>query len=146
MDLQLARVRAGHPDGCDVVYLDGDVAERVAFGSAVLDTIRIRRDDLVAVDVAVTPPDIVWRWWHGTVDSVDADRQVAECRRPAGNEGGTATVSVQVPAELRDVVRPDASIWFGHEAEDSLVAIAAAGDHGAARDRLADVREAYGSD
>lgn len=143
MDLQLARVRSGQPDGCDVVYLDGDVTEHVAFGPAVVDQIRVRRNDLVAVDVAVTPPAIVWRWWHGVVDSIDSDRRVAECHRPAGNEGGTAAVSVHVPDELRNAVRPAASIWFGREDDDSLVAIAAGGERGAARARLAGVREAY---
>ncbi|HUW01271.1 MAG TPA: sigma-70 family RNA polymerase sigma factor [Acidimicrobiales bacterium] len=143
MDLQLARVRAGHPDGCEVVYLDGDVVERVSYGSAVRDTIRIRRDDLVAVDVAASPPAIVWRWWHGTVEEIDPDRDRAACRRPAGDDGGTAEVQVRVPKELRDAVRQDVSIWFGHESPDSLVAVAAGSEHRGARKRLNEVREAY---
>lgn len=147
MDLQLARMVRGGGDGCEVTYLEGEVTEWVAFGSAVRDQIRVRRDDLVAVDVSVDPAEVVWRWWHGVVDSATpvgsggSEAGVAMVRRPAGD--GMATVEVCVPPELEGAIHVGDSVWFGRE-DDDLVAVAARGRSDPALARLAAVAEAYG--
>lgn len=138
MHLQLARVRSGSPTGCDVAYLDTDVTEHVGFGAAVVDRIRVRRDDLVAVDVDARPPEIVWRWWHGVVEAVSEGS--ADVRRPTAD--GSAVKPVVVPEELRPAVRPGMSVWFGND-DGTPTAIAVAGDAGPARDRLPSVAAAY---
>lgn len=143
MKLQLARVRGGHDDGCDVAYVDVDVTERVGFGAAVRDTVRVRRDDLVVVDVEADPPEIVWRWWHGTIESIDHD--IAQVRRPVASAEGSAVKEVRLPDELRDAARESTSVWFGREDDrDDLVAVAVASRIEAARSRLPQVEAAYG--
>jgi hypothetical protein len=71
MNLELAIVISGSPNGCLVQYLDQSEPSEAAFSAPVRDRIRIRRQQLVAVDRSVTPSQIVWRLFHGKVHAVD---------------------------------------------------------------------------
>ena len=59
---------------------------QAAFSEKVRDRIRVRQQQLVAVDTAANPPEIAWRWFIGEVES--AEGPTASVRRldqPAGS-------------------------------------------------------------
>jgi hypothetical protein len=74
MNLELAIVISGSPSGCLVQYLGQTEPVQAEFSAPVRDRIRIRREQLVVVDRDVTPPQIVWRLFHGKVHAVDGER------------------------------------------------------------------------
>lgn len=79
---------------------------RVAYGPAVRDRIRIRRGQLVAVDLAASLPELVWRWWR------------VEVLRPLGAPPPAGHVLVGaggIAAEAR-IGRPDLELAPGDEA------------------------------
>src|SRR5215213_1322307 len=73
MELSLAIAESCEPDSCTVRRLDGGRLT-ARYGEHVFNRIKIRPGDLVALDDGAEPPAVVWRWWHGTVESVEGDR------------------------------------------------------------------------
>jgi hypothetical protein len=66
MQLELATVLSCDREGC-VVLPVGQTPLRVSYGVAVKDRIRIRRGDVVVVDLVAAGVDLVWRWRVGEV-------------------------------------------------------------------------------
>jgi DNA-directed RNA polymerase specialized sigma24 family protein len=135
MNLSLALATACDDGGCDIERLDGGRA-RATWSDAVRNTIKVRPGDLVAVDGS----EIVWRWWGGTVVSVDGDRATVE-RNVTQREPGdprTAGVEIDVPEDLD--VAPGDRVWFGTEGDRKVVV--AAGSPEAVVARLPDVHSA----
>jgi RNA polymerase sigma-70 factor (ECF subfamily) len=119
----LAVARACHPNGCDVEPLDGGDPFRAAYSDAMLDVIKVRPGDLVAIDPV--GPTVVWRWWSGTVEAVAAggtsltvSRNVTQ-RLP--DDARRSTMEVGVPAELVGGLEVGEIVWFGHESDAKVV-------------------------
>lgn len=144
MNLTLALAVACDDGGCDIEGLDGR-RQRATWSDAVRNTIKVRPGDLVAVD----GNEVVWRWWGGTVASVDGtpgpsgrlsgmtaqvERNVTQ--REAG-DARTALVPVDVPADL-DVAAGD-RVWFGTDGDRKVVV--AAGSPEAVLPRLPEIHQ-----
>jgi hypothetical protein len=67
MDLVFATVLSCDETGCTVRFLDGETPVWTPYSAEVREHIRIRRRELVAVDRAAEPPQIVWRWIRAEV-------------------------------------------------------------------------------
>lgn len=76
MDLELALVLSCDGTGCLVQYVDGGEPVQTHYSPAVIDRIRIRRRQLVAVDRSSDPPQLVWRWHRTEVLEVRANSVV----------------------------------------------------------------------
>ena len=63
MELELGIVESCDGCGCRVRLLGQAGTLSVTYSAAVQDRIRIRQGDLVAVNLAASLPEIVWRWW-----------------------------------------------------------------------------------
>ncbi len=61
MQLELALVQSCAPTGCRVQRRDGSVIDAI-YSPLVRDRIDIHPQQLVALDMAADPPQIVWRW------------------------------------------------------------------------------------
>ena len=126
--LALGIVGSCGPDGCDVEPLDGGVPRLAGYSDAVRDRIRVRRGDLVAVDVS--GPLIVWRWWSGTVEALGAEDGTVVVSRPVTRpmpDGATrASFAVDLPEDLAGGVDVGETVWFGTE-EGRKVVVAVAG-------------------
>lgn len=124
----LAVARSCTPSGCDLEHLDG-TASFASYSPEVLDAIKVRPGDLVAVDAEQRT--IVWRWWNGSVTAVD-DTKARVVRNVTQRRDGDARqghFDVDLPKELRDSVRVGQTIWFGSD-HDRKVAVAVAGPDG----------------
>ena len=146
--LRLMVARRCGPDGCDLHDVR-DEGEPVAatYGDAVLDVVKVRPGDLVAVADGPAGPEIVWRWWGGTVEAVGAGSGTVTVSRnvtraPTGP--GRATMEVAVPDELRGRIDAGERVWFGEEGGRKVV-VAVAGPEAAARaeTRFPGIRAAY---
>jgi RNA polymerase sigma-70 factor (ECF subfamily) len=138
MNLSLALAVACDDDGCDIEHLDGG-GRRATWSDAVRNAIKVRPGDLVAVD----GDQVVWRWWGGTVVSVDAGGGAMVERNVTQREDGdprTGSARVDVPDDL-DLAVGD-RVWFGIDGERKVVV--AAGSPEAAVARLPDVHSALG--
>ena len=135
MTISLALAISCDDRGCDVEHLDTGVRARAGWSDAVRDTIKVRPGDLVALDVRGPITEVVWRWWGGTVVSVD--RGVATVERNVtqrvDGDPRTATMQVDVPEDLQ--VGPGDRIWFGPDGDRKVVI--AAGEREAVVARLA---------
>lgn len=67
MNLELAIVQSCHDAGCRVRLVGQETQLETRYAEAVLNRIRIRRGDLVVVDLAMDIPQLVWRWRRGEV-------------------------------------------------------------------------------
>lgn len=76
MNLELAIVLSCDETGCLVQPLNADQPLQTEFSAAVKDRIRIRRRQLVVVDQADQPPQLVWRWRQAEVLEVRQGRAV----------------------------------------------------------------------
>ena len=135
MDLSLALAVACDDDGCDIEALDGG-ARRATWSDAVRNTIKVRPGDLVAVD----GHQVVWRWWGGTVVTVDGTTASVErnvTQRQSG-DARTGRIDVDVPDELD--LEPGMRVWFGSDGDRKVVV--AAGSPEAAVTRLPAVLQA----
>lgn len=102
---QALRVRiAGAPDDIDAVY-----------GPRVLDRIKIRPGDLIAVDLSANPPEAVWRWWHGEVGAIDGAEATVRRKITAADDGiATATVRVLIDGDAGACSPGDTVYFAGH--------------------------------
>lgn len=67
MHLRLGLVSDAGPAGCTISWLDERETRPAQYGPSVKDRIKVRPRQLVAVDTAVEPPAVVWRWFRGVV-------------------------------------------------------------------------------
>ena len=133
MELELALAESCDAGGCRVRVSGTGQLLDAAYGEKVRDRIRIRSGDLVAVDLAASPPAIVGRWWHGTVREVDdggATIERAVTQRAAGDPS-TGTLQATVPGALRgQIAVGDTVFLFGHGGAEGAMVIDVAGDSG----------------
>jgi RNA polymerase sigma-70 factor (ECF subfamily) len=134
--LRLMVARRCGPDDCDVEDILRTGGRTTAtYGDAVRDTIKVR-------------PEVVWRWWGGTVDAVDASGGAVtvsrNVTRTAPTDPRRAAMEVAVPDELRGRIDAGELVWFGEE-DGSKVVVAVAGPEAAAlaEARFPRIRAAY---
>ena len=124
--LSLAIATACDSDGCDLEFVADGSRRRATYSEAVRNAIKVRPGDLVAVDAA----EIVWRWWHGTVELVDAVAGTATVRRNVTQRTTdaprTATIDVAVPSDLAGDVSPGDRVYFGSDDSGGKVVVATA--------------------
>jgi hypothetical protein len=147
--LRLMVARRCGPDDCDVEDIRRTGGRTTAtYGDAVRDTIKVRPGDLVALADGAAGPEIVWRWWGGTVDAVDASGGAVtvsrNVTRTAPTDPRRAAMEVAVPDELRGRIDAGELVWFGEE-DGSKVVVAVAGPEAAAlaEARFPRIRAAY---
>jgi RNA polymerase sigma-70 factor, ECF subfamily len=145
--LRLMVARRCGPDGCDADDLLGAAGPTaVTYGDAVRDTIKVRPGDLVAVADGIAGPEVVWRWWGGTVEAVDGasvtvSRNVTQAEP---TDPRRAAMAVAVPDELRGRIDVGELVWFGEE-DGRKAVVAVAGPEAAVRAeaRFPHIRAAY---
>lgn len=92
-----------------------------AFSEAVRDRIRVRQQQLVAVDTATEPPAISWRWFIGEVQSIDgASASIRRLDMPPGSCEVIANMDA-VPVKAGDIV------FYGHGEDYGIVSRAVNG-------------------
>jgi len=114
MHLTLALVVAVMPHTCDIRWLDSNELTTAQIAPAMHEQrINIQPQQLVAVDRATTPAQIVWRWFRGRVDyQVDG---YAVVNNHVYQAGARAPISIaRVPDEL------DLTLAIGDEVFYSL--------------------------
>ena len=121
MTLSLAIALTCDSDGCEVEPVPVGGRSRVTYSDAVRDTIKVRPGDLVALQGNT----LVWRWWHGTVASVDIGSGSATVRRNvtqrSDSDPRTAEMTVRVPADLAGDLSPGDAVYFGVEDGEKIV-------------------------
>ena len=114
MHLTLAMVVAVMPHTCDIRWLDSNELTTAQIAPAMHEQrIKIQPQQLVAVDTAAEPAQIVWRWFRGRVDyQVDG---YAVVNNHVYQAGARAPISIaRVPDEL------DLTLAIGDEVFYSL--------------------------
>lgn len=135
MELELAMVEQCDAGGCSLHLSGAGQLIDAAYGEKVRDRIRIRSGDLVAVDLAENPPAIVWRWWHGTVRALNADRATIEhaVTKRAPGDTGTATLDAALPPALLGQITPGDTVFFtGHGGDEGATVLDVARNAGPA--------------
>lgn len=126
MTLALAVAVRCDADGCEVDPVAPGARTRATYSDAVRDTVKVRPGDLVALDGRV----VVWRWWHGTVVSVDVAAGSATVRRNATqrseSDPRTVDLPVVVPPDLVAVLGAGDVVYFGPEGGAKVVVATAA--------------------
>ncbi len=94
---------------------------QATFSAKVRDRIRVRQQQLVAVDTSASPPEISWRWFIGEVESTEgATASIRRLDMPAG--------SCEVIANADGVaVKAGDIVFYGHGEDYGVVARAANG-------------------
>jgi hypothetical protein len=115
MNLSLAFAERCEPATCTIRAIDNGERREARYGRHVQDRIKVRPGDLVAVDGAADPPEVVWRWWHGRVERIDGDR--AEVSRnhtqPTPEHSRRHSKEMAIPAHLVTQVRTGDTVIFG---------------------------------
>lgn len=124
----LAVARSCTPLGCDVEHFDGTTSF-AAYSPEVLDAIKVRPGDLVAVDA--DNQTVVWRWWTGTIIAVDGltATVVRNVTQRSDGDPRQGFCDVDLPEGLADSIREGETVWFGTEKERKI-AVAVAGPDG----------------
>jgi len=117
MELSLAIAESCGPDSCTVRRLDGGRLT-ARYGAHVLNRVKVRPGDLVALDTGAEPPAVVWRWWHGMVESVDGDRATVSRNhtQPTAEHSRRRAEDLPVAPDLSGVLRPGDAVFFGGDA------------------------------
>lgn len=143
--LRLAVAAKCGPDGCDVEELGTAHTRAARYSDAVRNTIKIRPGDLVALDATTNPPQVVWRWWSGTVEAVDDERATVSrnvTQREPGDDRRGST-DVDLPDEFRGSLSTGDRVWFGDEdGRKVVVAVASPELRERVSDRLPDIKAA----
>ena len=136
MQLELAVAEICDAAVCHVRALDGtQVSARYAV--PMQDKVKVRPGDLVVLNRGAEPPEVVYRWWHGTVERVEGERALVSrnvTQRHAGDRR-RAMVEAAVPPELAGGLRAGDTVYFG--GEEKRVLDVARGGVPAHPDRLA---------
>ncbi len=118
MELKLAVVLECDPEGCQVQDVTGGQAYFAAYSALARDRVFIHPRQLVVIDAAAHPPEIVWRWHRVQVLEVKPEGVVVALR----GEYSTATTVPELPVE----VAPGDEVWAtgapnGFEIHDLIV-------------------------
>jgi|GEM_PF-2095306 len=129
MQLELAIATSCEPSGCRVVLADGRGAIETKYGVQVLNRIKVRSGDLVAVDLEELPPAIVWRWWHGTVRRVEEERVLVErcVTHNTAEAPATDTLWAKLPAAVRGHAAVGNTVFFSGHRDGEAVVVDVAG-------------------
>lgn len=151
MQLDLAIAVECTPTACRVRTLDGNVVLDAHYGALVQDRIKVRPGDLVVLDTGVQPPEVVWRWRHGTVQEVNGDqvkvtRNVSQARP---EDPRAAALTGQLPSALVGQVNSGDTVFLTHvEEEHRVLDVAREGNPAhleqLREELLPEVRTAYG--
>lgn len=121
LNLVLATVVDCDDTGCRVQLIPSNQTIQAAFSAKVRDRIRIRQQQLVAVDTSVNPPEISWRWFIGEVESTEG--ATASIRRLDMKPG-----SCEVVANADGVsVKAGDLVFYGHGEDYGVVSRVADG-------------------
>jgi hypothetical protein len=120
MNLTLAIVAEATPDGCHIETLDGR-ALFARYSRLVLNRIKIRPRQLVAVDEAPDGPQIVWRWFRGPVLLLADGYAVVDCRRFQPGFRYPMEIA-RVPEHLLDAVAVGEEAFYTHGEEGAIAA------------------------
>lgn len=104
MKLELAIVTQCHSNGCDVTLCKNNQSVKATYSPLVKDRIHIQPRQLVALDSATEPPEIVWRWLKGVVIELSDQSIIVD-----DLEGHPATVTL--PAKLPLELNLNADVW-----------------------------------
>lgn len=107
MKLELGIVESCDNTGCRVRLLDQTAPCKTRYAAAVQDRIRIRRGDLVAVDLAPELPELVWRWLQV---------EVLQPLQEAPAAAGQVIVGARGVAAKARIVRPGLELAPGDHA------------------------------
>jgi hypothetical protein len=102
------------------------------YSPLVRDRVRIRQRQLVAIDMAETPPHIAWRWFIGQVEAIG--QEGVSVRRLDLPAGSCRVVSNAAPGTRISV---GAEVYYGH-ADDWEVVGTVSGDGPADANRIAE--------
>jgi hypothetical protein len=91
LDFELGTVVACDESGCAVRLVHSGETIRASFSEQVKDRIRIRQQQLVAVNTGTEPAEISWRWFIGEVEAIESD--VVSIRRLDWEAGNTEQVT-----------------------------------------------------
>ena len=116
MQLELAVAETCDPTTCRVRALNG-TRTTARYAAPVQDKVKVRPGDLVALNREAEPPEVVWRWWHGTVERVEGERAVVSRNVTQRQPGDPqrATMEAALPPELAGQVQPGDTVYFGGE-------------------------------
>lgn len=117
MNLELATVQSCHDAGCRVRLVGHETLLDTRYSEAVLNRIRIRRGDLIAVDLAVDPPQLVWRWRCGEVLQ-PLSKEPAHEHVIVGSRGCAIEARVTRP-DLK--LQPGDIVWLSGHAEGAEI-------------------------
>lgn len=99
MNLELCIVLACDAEGCLVRPVGEERSYRASYSERVRGAVRIRREQLVAVDRSVLPPEIAWRWFIGEVEGTEGEAlSVRRADLPKGSCTVVATGNELAPA------------------------------------------------
>lgn len=121
LNLELATVVECDDTGCRVQLIPSNQIIQAAFSAKVRDRIRVRQQQLVAVDTSTNPPEISWRWFIGEVERTEG--ATASIRRLDMKPGSCEVVANAdgVPVKAGDIV------FYGHGEDYGVVARAVNG-------------------
>lgn len=105
MNLKLAVAEICGPEGCQVKMVSDGRSIAARYSALVLNRVKIRPGQLVAVDLDPAEPEIAWRWHRGRVLAVTASGATLE------DGGGHQHDVVQVPGLETDLA-PGDEVWF----------------------------------
>jgi len=112
LNLELCIVLACDAEGCLVRPVGETRTYHAAYSDRVRGVVRIRREQLVAVDRTGSPPEIAWRWWLGEVESVEGQTiSVRRADMPPGSCTVVATGTAAPPATGSMVFYGRAGEW-----------------------------------
>lgn len=120
MNLQLALVIAARPADCTLRLLDAADELRAHYSPPIYRRITLCPRQLVAVDVGLVPPIVVWRWFRGVVvlrrdDHVVVDNHVYQ-------PGLRVPISVvRLPEVLEDAVQLGDEVFYSLGAHGVVV-------------------------
>ena len=102
------------PAGCLVRLVTSGETVRAGFSPAVLNTIRVRQHQLVAIDTS-SSPQIAWRWYRGVVEEI----------RPEGvsvRRSDLPQAACRIVADPEHLVRePGETVYYGRHDEWRVV-------------------------
>lgn len=99
MNLELCIVLACDAEGCLVRPVGEERTYRASYSERVRGAVRIRREQLVAVDRSASPPEIAWRWFIGEVEGAEGEAvSVRRADLPKGSCAVVTTGHVAPPA------------------------------------------------
>jgi len=120
MNLNLALVVDATPTTCTIRWLGENENTHAHYSPQVQNRIKIFPHQLVAVDAASTPPQVVWRWFRGRVDYQVADHVVVN--NHIYQAGFRAPISVaRVPDELETPLKPGDEVFYSLGAEAVVI-------------------------